>query len=67
MAVGRNKTIFFFSSDYDHICNGRILTMKSEFALSPYFKLLSSDYGHIFFDQVRILTIYVPTRKYHSN
>ena len=45
--VGRNKTIFL-SSDYDHICNDRIQTIKTEFTLSPYFKLLSSDYGHIF-------------------
>ena len=46
--VGRNKTIFL-SSDYDHICNDRIQTIKTEFALRPYLKLQSPDYGHIFF------------------
>ena len=34
--VGRNKAIFS-GSDYDHICNDRILTIKSEFGLRPYF------------------------------
>ena len=45
--VGRNKAIFS-SSDYDHICNDRILTIKSEFALRPYSNSLSLDYDHIF-------------------
>ena len=33
--VGRNKTIFQ-SSDFDHKCFLRIMTIKSEFALGPY-------------------------------
>ena len=43
--VGRNKAIFS-SSDYDHICNDRILTIKSEFTLRPYFNILNLDSDH---------------------
>ena len=63
--VGRNEAIFS-NSHYDHICNDRILTIKFEFALSPYLEWLSSDLDANFFNRINNLPMITANMKCHA-